>query len=135
MNIEAIILVVHVLLALALLGLILIQHGKGADAGAAFGSGASGTVFGASGSGSFLTKITTWVAIRGMPEFMENLRKACFEMRKWKDVQNKDLNSSDSASKSGITSLPAGQEEPSYIETPVQYSSQTATNYSNNAYA
>ena len=63
MNIEAIILVVHVLLALALLGLILIQHGKGADAGAAFGSGASGTVFGASGSGSFLTKITTWVAI------------------------------------------------------------------------
>lgn len=63
MNIEAIILVVHVLLALALLGLILVQHGKGADAGAAFGSGASGTVFGASGSGSFLTKVTTWVAI------------------------------------------------------------------------
>lgn len=63
MNIEAIILVVHVLLALLLLVLILIQHGKGADAGAAFGSGASGTVFGASGSGSFLTKVTTWVAI------------------------------------------------------------------------
>ncbi len=63
MNIEAIILVVHVLLALALLGLILVQHGKGADAGAAFGSGASGTVFGASGSASFLTKLTTWIAI------------------------------------------------------------------------
>ena len=63
MNIEEIILVVHVLLALVLLGLILIQHGKGADAGAAFGSGASGTVFGASGSASFLTKLTTWIAI------------------------------------------------------------------------
>ncbi len=63
MNIEAIILVVHVLLALGLLALILIQHGKGADAGAAFGAGASGTVFGASGSASFLTKLTTWIAI------------------------------------------------------------------------
>ena len=42
-----IILVVHVLLALGLVGLILIQHGKGADAGAAFGSGAAGSVFGA----------------------------------------------------------------------------------------
>lgn len=63
MNIEAIILVVHVLLALGLLALILVQHGKGADAGAAFGAGASGTVFGASGSASFLTKLTTWIAI------------------------------------------------------------------------
>ena len=63
MNIEVIILVVHVLLALVLVGLILIQHGKGADAGAAFGGGGSGTVFGASGSASFLTKITTWIAI------------------------------------------------------------------------
>ncbi len=56
-------LVVHVLLALALIGLILIQHGRGADAGAAFGSGASGTVFGARGSTSFLTKLTTFLAI------------------------------------------------------------------------
>ena len=63
MNTEAIILVIHVLLALGLLALILIQHGKGADAGAAFGAGASGTVFGASGSASFLTKLTTWIAI------------------------------------------------------------------------
>lgn len=63
MTLESVILVVHVLLALSLLGLILIQHGKGADAGAAFGSGASGTVFGAAGSASFLTKVTTWLAI------------------------------------------------------------------------
>src|SRR5436190_17151772 len=50
--------VVQVLAAVALVGLILIQHGKGADAGAAFGSGASGTVFGARGSANFLTRAT-----------------------------------------------------------------------------
>ncbi|MGM0562835.1 MAG: preprotein translocase subunit SecG [Pseudomonadota bacterium] len=60
---QSALLVVHVLLSIGLIGLILIQHGKGADAGAAFGSGASGTVFGASGSGSFMTKLTTWVAV------------------------------------------------------------------------
>jgi preprotein translocase subunit SecG len=50
--------VVQVLVAVALIGLVLIQHGKGADAGAAFGSGASGTVFGARGSANFLTRAT-----------------------------------------------------------------------------
>jgi preprotein translocase subunit SecG len=52
----------HLLLAFVLIGLVLIQHGKGADAGAAFGSGASGTVFGSAGSGNFLTHLTTAVA-------------------------------------------------------------------------
>jgi preprotein translocase subunit SecG len=56
-------LMVHVLLALAMVGLILIQQGKGADAGAAFGSGASSTVFGARGSGSFLTRTTAILAV------------------------------------------------------------------------
>lgn len=55
-------LIIHVLLALAVIGLVLLQHGKGADAGAAFGSGASATVFGARGSGSFLTRMTTLCA-------------------------------------------------------------------------
>ena len=63
MQLQAFLMVIHVLLAISLIGLILIQHGKGADAGAAFGSGASSTVFGARGSGSFLTKITTFLAI------------------------------------------------------------------------
>ena len=58
-----IILVIHVLLALGLVGLILIQHGKGADAGAAFGSGAAGSVFGARGAHSFLYKLTAVMAI------------------------------------------------------------------------
>ncbi len=56
-------LIFHVMLALALVGLIMMQHGKGADAGAAFGSGSSGTVFGAAGSGSFMTRLTTGLAI------------------------------------------------------------------------
>lgn len=60
---HAILLVVHVLLAVSLISLVLMQHGRGADAGAAFGSGASATVFGARGSASFLTKVTTLLAI------------------------------------------------------------------------
>ena len=53
----------QVVICFSLIGLVLIQHGKGADAGAAFGSGASSTVFGSSGSNNFLIKLTTWVAI------------------------------------------------------------------------
>ncbi len=59
---QALALVLHVALALGVIGLVLIQHGKGADAGAAFGSGASATVFGARGSASFLTRLTTGLA-------------------------------------------------------------------------
>lgn len=53
---------IDVLLAIGIIGLILIQHGKGADVGAAFGSGASGTVFGSQGSASFLTRLTAILA-------------------------------------------------------------------------
>ena len=49
-----IILLVHVLAALGIVGLVLVKHGKGADMGAAFGSGASGSLFGATGSANFL---------------------------------------------------------------------------------
>ncbi|MCH8538744.1 MAG: preprotein translocase subunit SecG [Alkalimonas sp.] len=55
--------VVYLLVALSLIGLILIQHGKGADMGAAFGAGASSTVFGSAGQGNFLTKATTVLAV------------------------------------------------------------------------
>ncbi|MFO6424286.1 preprotein translocase subunit SecG [Motilimonas sp. KMU-193] len=57
-----ILLVIYLLVSLALVGLVLIQHGKGADMGASFGSGASQTVFGASGSGNFLTRSTAILA-------------------------------------------------------------------------
>jgi preprotein translocase subunit SecG len=62
-TIETLVLVFHVLAALAVIGLVLIQHGKGADAGAGFGGGASSTVFGSGGAGSFLQRTTTGIAI------------------------------------------------------------------------
>ena len=55
--------ILEVILAIALIALVLLQQGKGADAGAAFGSGSSGTVFGAAGGASTLQKITTWLAV------------------------------------------------------------------------
>ena len=61
-TLNTIVLVVHVLVGVMMVGLILIQRGKGADAGAAFGSGASGTVFGARGSANFLSRSTAILA-------------------------------------------------------------------------
>jgi preprotein translocase subunit SecG len=57
-----IVLTVQMLSALGMIGLILIQHGKGADMGAAFGSGSSGSLFGASGSANFLSRTTAVLA-------------------------------------------------------------------------
>jgi len=59
---ELIVWMVHVLVAVTLVGLVLLQHGKGADMGAAFGSGASGSLFGASGSANFLSRMTAVLA-------------------------------------------------------------------------
>lgn len=58
-----ILIIVYLLIALTLIGLILIQQGKGADMGASFGAGSSATVFGSGGSGNFLTKTTTYLAV------------------------------------------------------------------------
>ena len=59
---QTIVLIVHTLIALAIIALVLLQRGKGADAGAAFGAGASGTVFGARGSASFFSRSTAVLA-------------------------------------------------------------------------
>ena len=56
------ILLVHILAAIGVIGLVLVQHGKGADMGAAFGSGASGSLFGATGSANFLSRTTAVLA-------------------------------------------------------------------------
>lgn len=76
---EILVLVVHVLAALSIIGLVLIQHGKGADVGAAFGSGASGTVFGASGSANFLSRAT---AIMALVFFLTSLGLTYFSSHK-----------------------------------------------------
>jgi preprotein translocase subunit SecG len=58
---EQIILIAHLLVALAIIGLIMLQQGKGADMGASFGAGASQTLFGSDGSGNVLTRATSWL--------------------------------------------------------------------------
>ncbi len=60
---EQIVLAVHLLVALAIIGLIMLQQGKGADMGASFGAGASQTLFGSDGSGNVLTKATAWLVV------------------------------------------------------------------------
>ena len=60
--IEILILLLHVIAAIGVVGLVLLQHGKGADMGAAFGSGSSGSLFGASGSANFLSRTTAVLA-------------------------------------------------------------------------
>jgi len=55
---EKLVLVIHVLAAIGVIGLVLLQHGKGADMGASFGSGASGSLFGVSGSSNFMSRAT-----------------------------------------------------------------------------
>jgi preprotein translocase subunit SecG len=75
---QTVLVVVHLLLAIGLVGLILIQHGKGADMGAAFGSGASATVFGSRGASNFLSRAT---AILATLFFVTSLALAWFAMQ------------------------------------------------------
>lgn len=58
----SLLLVVHIIVGCAVIGFVLLQHGKGADMGAAFGSGASGSLFGSSGSANFLSRVTAVLA-------------------------------------------------------------------------
>jgi len=60
--IQSIVLVLHVLVAIAVIGFVLLQHGKGADMGAAFGGGSSGSLFGSAGSANFLSRTTAILA-------------------------------------------------------------------------
>jgi len=62
MDWSGIIVVIHVLIALSIIGLVLLQHGKGADMGSGFGGGASGSLFGATGSANFLSRTTAVLA-------------------------------------------------------------------------
>ena len=75
---KELVLVVHVLAAVGLVALVLLQQGKGADVGAAFGSGASQTLFGARGSANFLTRATALVATAF---FVTSLTLAVFASR------------------------------------------------------
>lgn len=79
------ILVFHVLIAMSVIGLVLLQHGKGADVGAGFGSGASNTIFGSQGSGGFLFKLTGGLVIAF---FATSLILSSIVANQYKKVQN-----------------------------------------------
>jgi preprotein translocase subunit SecG len=76
---EILILVLHVIAALGICGLVLLQHGKGADVGAAFGSGSAGSVFGSAGSANFLSRAT---AVLALVFFVTSLGLTYFSTRK-----------------------------------------------------
>ena len=76
---EIVILVLHVFAAIGIIGLVLLQHGKGADVGAAFGSGSAGSVFGSAGSANFLSRAT---AILALIFFLTSLGLTYFSSRK-----------------------------------------------------
>jgi preprotein translocase subunit SecG len=78
MGLETILVIVHLFLAIGLVALILVQHGKGADMGAAFGSGASASVFGSRGAANFLSRMTAGLATLF---FVTSLTLAWFAMQ------------------------------------------------------
>lgn len=86
--IETVIVVLHLLVAIGLVGLVLMQQGKGAETGASFGSGASGTVFGSQGSGTFLSRLT---AILATIFFLTSLGLAYYASHKATAVQEAGL--------------------------------------------
>jgi preprotein translocase subunit SecG len=78
---ETLVWVVHIIVAVAVIALVLLQHGKGADMGAAFGSGSSGSLFGATGSANFLSRST---AILATLFFLTSLGLAYFGLQQHK---------------------------------------------------
>ena len=98
---ETVIWILHLLVAATLVGLVLLQHGKGADMGAAFGSGASGSLFGASGSANFLSRATAIVAT---VFFVTSLALTYFSVTR---TQGKGI-----AEKIPVTTQPVGVPQP-----------------------
>src|SRR5215510_15189715 len=115
--IEVLILVFHVLAAVGVIGFVLLQHGKGADMGAAFGSGASGSLFGSTGSANFLSRTT---AVLAVVFFLTSMALTYFSTRK---TEHKGVMVPQSAPvKPGPTQIPgapAGQSAPSAPPQPV----------------
>lgn len=95
-----IIIVIHVMLGLSIIGLIMMQQGKGADAGASFGSGSAGSVFGAQGAASFLSRTT---AIMAALFFVTSLGLAFLNSKKG---QSFDLMAPSSQEQPAVTSNP-----------------------------
>src|SRR5690606_20509654 len=98
-SMQTFVLVVHIILAILMIVLILVQHGKGADAGASFGGGGAATIFGASGSGNFLTRLT---AVFTALFFVTSITLAIFAKKQ----------TTDAYSLSSVQSVPAAPAQP-----------------------
>ncbi len=79
---DLVVLILHVIAAVGIVGLVLVQHGKGADVGAAFGTGSAGSVFGSAGSANFLSRLT---AILALVFFMTSIGLSFLNSRKTTD--------------------------------------------------
>ena len=114
---ESVLLVVHLLVAATVCGLVLLQHGKGADMGAAFGSGSSGSLFGAAGSANFLSRST---AILAALFFLSSLGLTYLgTLHAPKDVMQQGVMSDVPASKAGdVPAAPATPAPASPAPTP-----------------
>ena len=110
---ETVVWIIHLLIAASLVGLVLLQHGKGADMGAAFGSGASGSLFGASGSSNFLSRAT---AVAATAFFLTSLSLTYFSLSR---TQSKGI-----ADKIPATTQPAQTPQP--VPAPVGDAGDTA---------
>ncbi len=120
---QTIIIIVHVMAAIAIVGLVLLQQGKGADAGASFGAGASQTVFGASGSGNFLVRATTIAAV---VFFVTSLTLAIFAKNQagtgtttGLPIVNQEILEETTSSQSDLPTLIDGDETPTQTDLPV----------------
>jgi preprotein translocase subunit SecG len=110
-------LVIHLLCALGIIGLVLLQRGKGAEAGAGFGAGASGTVFGARGSGSFLSHMT---AILAGIFFLTSLSLAYLGSKPTGQSSVMDRVQTAPATTEPATAVPAPQAAPTEVPPPAQ---------------
>lgn len=99
---EAVVLVFHVLAAIAIIALVLLQQGKGADAGASFGGGASQTVFGSQGGSSFFGRLT---AVLALVFFLTSFALAFFASQQAKNV-------------SGVNAVPSAPQVEESVEMP-----------------
>jgi preprotein translocase subunit SecG len=100
---ETLVWVVHIIVAISVIGLVLLQHGKGADMGAAFGSGSSGSLFGATGSANFLSRTT---AILAALFFLSSLGLAYFGLQQHKPTSVLDRTAAPAATGQPVVPVP-----------------------------
>jgi preprotein translocase subunit SecG len=103
-NMETLVWIVHLVVAVSVIGLVLLQHGKGADMGAAFGSGSSGSLFGATGSANFLSRTT---AILAALFFLTSLGLAYFGLQQHKPTSVLDRTSVPATTAHPVVPVPA----------------------------